>query len=218
MEDKEVQLTPEKETDYPYDLIVVLGANAKKDRRGSWKLPTILEEDPGKIVAGHSRAIACVEAYKENLAPIFLITGGLQENGEIVSRAELMADLIVNKYKVPREKVEVINSEPNTLGNVEAAVSFLRNHPEIIKRRRIGILTNDWHLPRAKEMFESNPYFIENSIEVVPFPVEELLEVRSGHYTKWIQRVRERPEMRERMRLEKNGLVDLKAGRYKSRR
>lgn len=217
METAEVAGSKERDNSYEFDLIVVLEANAhRSEKTGEWKLSTIVEEDPGKIVGGHSRAIAAAQAYKENLSPAFLVTGGIQSGTNDVSRAQLLVDLMVKKYKVPQERVNVYISRSSTQGNSDATVDFLRNHPELLKKKRIGVITNDWHLPRALAMFKADPFFADNSIELIGLPVEELLEKRSRYYKRWAKQVRETPEMETRRRMEETGLRDFIRGEYKS--
>lgn len=201
-----------------YDAIVVLGAFMQRGKDGSWKLPTIIEEDPGKVVGGHSRAIAAEQAYIEGLSSLFLVTGGVQtDDNESVSRAQILADLMTDKYDIPKGVVEVIGTygNGNTMGNVRDVVNYLESHPEIIKNGRLGILSNNWHLERALVIFSQNPYFEDNQIELMPIVAEDLLEKRSNHYSLWRKSLESTPEMKHRMSMEKKGMEALSSGKYK---
>ena len=213
----EVLTIPEK-TKYSFDAIVVLGAFMQKDKKtGQWRLPTIIEEDPGKVVGGHSRAIAAKQADLENLSPLFLVTGGQQadETGRKTSRAQVLADLMTDKYKIPKEKVKVIGTIGNTMGNAEDTVNYLKAHPEVIKTKRLAILSNAWHLPRVKLIFVQNPYFAELGIELIPLTAEELLKRRSKHYRHWAKKLEATSEMAHRQQMEKQGIKALTSGKYK---
>lgn len=204
---------------YQFDAIVVLGANMKKDKQtGNWLLPAIIKEDPGKIVLGFTRPIAVRQAFKEELAPIFLVTGGRQtdDNGQEASRAKILADLMTEKYKIPKDKVRVIGKIGNTMGNVEDTVRYLVDHPNIIKSKSIAILTNDWQLPRAKLFFEKQEYFQKQHIKIFPLSVEKLLIRYSKRYSSWIKEMYSSPEMMHRLKMEEKGIDDFKSGRYKS--
>lgn len=218
METAEIQVAKEEEIPYEYDLIVVLGANMKKNEKtGRWTLPTILEEDPSKVVGGHSRIIAAKEAYEENLTP-FLVAGGVQKDkdtGQEVSRAEVMANLMVDKYQIPKDKIRIVKTASHTLGNAEGVVNFLKSHPELMKRKRIALLTNAYHLPRAKLFFQSSPFFQEEGIQIEPLPAEKMLIRRSKRYKRWLGKLEETPQMTHREEMEKKGIKEFKAGKYK---
>ena len=209
----------QREKKYQFDAIVVLGANMKKDKKtGNWLLPAIIKEDPGKAVLGFTRPIAAKQAFKENLSPLFLVTGGWQDDeaGLKTSRAKVLADLMIEKYKIPKEKIKVIGTIGNTLGNVADTVSYLIDHPKIIKSRRIAILTNNWQIPRAKLFFEKQPYFQKERIELVPLSAEKLLIRYSKRYLSWVKKIYSSSEMTHRLKMERKGIEDFRSGRYKS--
>ena len=210
--------TSQKDRSYSFDAIVILGANMKKDKKtGRWVLPAVVKEDPGKAVLGFARPIAAKQAFKENLAPMFLVTGGWQfdETGQKTSRAQVLADIMVDKYKIPRRVVKVIGTVGNTLGNVEDTVRYLQVHPKPIKTKRLAILSNDWQLPRAKLFFEAHPYFRKQNIKIEALSVEELLVRSSKSYEDWIKKIYSSPEMIHRLKMEKKGIEDFKLGKYK---
>lgn len=195
--------------DFPFDVIVVLGAFMQKDNvTGEWKMPTIIEEDPGKVVGGHSRAIATRQLFNENQAPIFLVTGGMQKDDENppVSRAEILAGLMKKKYKIPQENVKAITTIGNTLGNIDSVVDYFRDHSEIIKKKKIGILSNRWHLDRAKLMFDDADFFQAEGIGLEYIAVEDVLKRRSKHYEKWEATLEGSDEMKQRRRMEEKGI------------
>lgn len=210
-------LDHEKPQDYSFDAVIVLGAFMhKNEKTGKWDLPTIIEEDPGKVVGGHSRAIAVQQILQEGLTPKFIITGGVQKDeAGGVSRAETLKELITKKYKVPEDKVVAITTVGNTLGNLDDTVKYFKAHPEIFKLKRVAVLSNEWHLERAMMMFSDNPYFSENGIEVTPIAAEDLLIRRSKHYKKWVIDVNSHPGMEVRKRMEEQGREDYRKGTYK---
>lgn len=211
----------ETESQYQFDAIVVHGAFMQKDKKtGQYKLPTIIQEDPGKVVGGHSRAIATAELNSKNITPVFLVGGGVQvdEVGNKTSRAEVLTNLIIDKYHVPREKVVNIGGiegRGNTQGNINDVVDYFMNHPEILKLKKIGFLSNRWQLERSLLMFNDNPYFSENNIELVPIAVEDVLPERSKHYKQWVEKLESSPEMTHRKKMEEKGIKDFKSGKYK---
>ncbi|OIP57946.1 MAG: hypothetical protein COX79_05745 [Candidatus Levybacteria bacterium CG_4_10_14_0_2_um_filter_36_16] len=209
-------LNHEKPQKYSFDAVIVLGAFMhKNEKTGKWELPTIIEEDPGKVVGGHSRAIAVQQMLNEGLTPKFIVTGGVQKDeADGVSRAETLKELITKKYKVPEDNVVAITTVGNTLGNLDDTVKYFKEHPEILKLKRVAVLSNELHLKRAMMMFSDNAYFRENDIEITPIAAEDLLIRRSKHYKKWTEDVNSHPGMEVRKRMEKQGREDYRKGTY----
>lgn len=64
-------------------------------------------------------------------------------------------------------------------------------------------------------MFEENPYFAENGIELVPIAAEDVLSRRSKHYGNWAIALDATDEMEHRLEMEEKGIQQLKSGKYK---
>lgn len=217
------EITPDCETPvkYPFDVIVVLGADIQKNPvTGKFIFNNLIEEiDPSKKLLGaRSRAIAVAQAFNERLAPRFLITGGRQRDldGKETTKAKVLSEYIEQKLQIPSEFLTPIGKIGNTLGNIKDTVSYLSEHPELLSRKRIAILTNEFHIPRAIEMFGSDQFFEMRDIEITPLSVEELLSRRSIHHARWITSLNNNPIMQEVKRREEKGLKDFKKGEYSS--
>ena len=72
-----------------------------------WKLGGIIESDPSRVVGGFSRAVAAKQLSDEGFGGIFAVTGGTQvdPDGEIASRAEILAQAIARRKGVEEDKV-----------------------------------------------------------------------------------------------------------------
>lgn len=208
----------ENESEPQYDALLVLGACMKWDEnKKEWAFPTWVPEEIYKpeLVMGKARAIA-TSAIEEQ-AEVILVTGGPQKNpetGEIASRAVELSRLIT-EYGVSPEKVVAMGKGGNTLKNAEDTAAYLKDHPEIIRHRKIGVLSPRFQQERAKEMFDQDPYFKENGIEVDWIIVDDILEGRNPHYKKWIEALYKNPKYQGVLESEKKGLEDLKSGTYK---
>ena len=209
-----------KEKEPEYDALLVLGAVMEwNDKTNNWNFPTIIDSYPGKLVMGKARAIAA--SYIHEKAPVVLVTGGSDKNpvsGQFESRSIQLSNLITDSYGVSKEKVVPIGSlgASHTLGNVENLVHYLEEHPEILKSKKIGILSPRFQSERAKLMFEQNLYFEENKIQLDWLIVEDILEHQDVRYKKWVDAVYARPEAEINRAMEEKGIADLKAGKYKS--
>ncbi len=202
-----------------YDALLVLGAVMEwNDKRGKWEFPTIIQGYAGKLVMGKARALATREMQDE--APVILVTGGSDKNpgtGEIESRSVELSKLITERYKVPKEKVVPMGKTgaSHTQGNVENLVSYIQDHPEVLKMKKIGILSPRFQKERAQTMFDDNPYFKDNGIELDWIVVEDVLEKRDPRYKKWADAVYATPEAEINRQMEGKGVQDFKKGKYK---
>ncbi len=212
-------LTPEENESEPkYDALLVLGACMEWDaEKKEWTFPTWVPEEIYKpeLVMGKARAIAT--SAIEDQAEVILVTGGPQNNpetNEIASRAVELGRLI-NEYGVPSEKIVPMGKGGNTLKNAEDTAAYLKEHPQIIKNKRIGVLSPRSQHERPKEMFEMDPYFKKNGIEVDWIIVDDILEGRNPRYEKWTEALYKNPKYAKVLKSEQQGLKDLQSGTYK---
>lgn len=209
-----------KKDDFEYDAIVVLGAVMEwNEKTGNWEFPTIVERYPGKLVEGKARAIAAREV--QHLAPNILVTGGFDiqpKTGQPYSRAVELSRLITGKYKVPKDKVIPIGVDPegNTQGNIENLVEYLKQDPSLLNRGKIAVLTPRFQKERAEIMFNQNPYFSDNQIDIEWLIVEDVLAKRNPLYKTWERKVSSTKAAQINRQMEQKGIEDLKSGRYKS--
>lgn len=216
---KEVTHPRETPINYPFDAIVVLGVSIQKDpATGKFIFNNLVEYlDPSvKLLGARSRAIAVVQALSEKLAPTVLITGGKQEDlaGNQTTKAQLFSEYMVQKQHVPSEFLVPIGQTGNTLGNISDAADYFSEHPEVLSKRKIAVLTNEFHIPRAMEMFKANPFFKDSGIEINPLSVEDLLSRRSLFHARWVAGLSDNPLMQEVREREEQGLKDFREGRY----
>lgn len=216
---KEAIPVHETPTNYPFDAIVVLGVAIQKDpATGKFIFNNLVEYlDPSiKLLGARSRAIAVIQALEEKLAPFVLITGGKQEDlrGNQTTKAQLLGEYIAQKQHDSSKFLIPIGQTGNTLGNIADTADYLLAHPELLSKRKIAVLTNEFHIPRAMEMFKSNPFFKDSNIEITPLSVEELLSRRSLFHARWVANLQSNPLMQEVREREEQGLRDFREGRY----
>lgn len=199
-------------------LIVVLGATMKKNlKTNRWEFPVVIKSDPAKIVGGEIRALATRQLVDRGFRGDFAITGGYQvdEMGKEESKALHFASLMVERYRIPSDRIDVIGKKGhgNTLGNVVDAVDNLQKYPNI---REIGILSNWWHLERAILMFYSNPY-IHDNINVIPINADDVVSAISASHAEFVASYNRLPQMQTRLKMEKCGIKAFIEGRYRSK-
>lgn len=207
-----------KSITYPYDAIVILGAELVKKKLGKWDFAQYTYTNGSKIaLLGYLRPIAAKQAYIERLAPKFLVTGGMEvdkHTGEQISRARFMADIMINKHRIPANQIIVIGKTGKTLGNVQDTVEFLKGNRQL-EVCCLAILSNKFHLPRAMLFFKSNTFFKDNNIKLTSLPAESLLLRLAPAYKDEIEKLYNSPEMERRIRMEEQGINDFQSGNYR---
>ena len=92
------------------------------------------------------RVERAASAYREGLATSIILTGGRRWNG--VVEADAFAEALVH-LGIPREALVLERESKTTHENAVMTARLLA--PE--NRRSVGIVTCDWHLPRALYCF-----------------------------------------------------------------
>ena len=200
-----------------YDFIIALGASIRFNAKTQlWEYPTIVEEAPEKVWAGRARIIAASIAYRRQLAPKLIITGGMEiHEGVTQSRPQLFLKFLTEKYKVSKEwVVEAGGNKGSTRGNFEDSLSYMDNNRDLIVTGEVGVITNDWHFDRALETARRLGGFEDRGIRLCRISAEELMISESPHYKRWVDCVDATPQMAIRRQMEQQGLRDLQEGKY----
>lgn len=196
------------------DMIIILGASMDFSKANSrWILGGLVSSDASQVqvVGGFSRVVATKQIRSEGFNGLFAVTGGTQvdPDGEKTSRANIMAQAIVRGGKEGNDTVIPIGKEGNgnTLGNIQDTIDFIEGNRELLTERRIGLLTNAWHLPRSLFFFLANPYFETHGIEIRPINADSIVRRRSPLHGKWVDAFNNQPLMQERLGLERQGIL-----------
>lgn len=121
-----------------YDIVIVL-CPSKKDNQGKFS-----EFQDGLYLGGETRMNAVLEIHKRSPNAEFIVVGGYDEGKETSKKVQDMEDFLKENLV---ENVRGIKSLPCTFHNFIAVFNTL--NAEEIKSKKIGLLTNYYHLPRA---------------------------------------------------------------------
>lgn len=208
---------------FKYGVNVVLGAVMDWDPKEKvWTFPNIIERYPGKLVMGEIRAEAAAKIQKS--APLMVVTGGFEthpETREKVSRAKELCKRIVH-HGVPREKILAIGEQTEsggtTLGNVKCIVNYLTENPSVLSENNtLGILCPLFQFERARLMFEMDPYFSENNINLDWIIAENILCREDPKRWHEFTEIYNSPQAEVNRNLERKGINDLLNGTYRSK-
>ncbi len=206
------------------EAIFVLSGGIKKSEEGKFKTLSYSEKDVhGFVTGGKARVISAAELAKTFPEIKLVTTSAVEPN--YPSHARIMANELL-KLEVPKDQIILEEKSIDTLTQFMEMVKISVQE----KWKRIIILTNDYHIPRAKEMFqqieslvkgEDSEFdaalikFKEANTEINFMSAEEILETTDPHFKTLIEKVRQTEEYKKRLEAEEKGLKDLRSGEYK---
>jgi uncharacterized SAM-binding protein YcdF (DUF218 family) len=127
----------------------------------------------GKLAhAALRRVERAARAYREQGAALVIVSGGKTWQGAM--EAEVFAEGLVERG-VPRACIALERESLTTRGNARGVARLLRERPA----PRLGVVTCDWHMPRALRLFRLAG--LEPSAVAAPSPARPV-PVRLGRY------------------------------------
>ena len=112
--------------------------------------------------------LAAVEAARGVHGKIIVVGGGLEASTEEkkLRKIRRMRDFLVD-HGITSDQIVGVLSHPDTLGNLRA---LYRVCGDMFEDQTVGILTNDYHMPRVTRML-ADPQFVWKA-EFVPLVAE----------------------------------------------
>lgn len=162
-----------------YDAIVVLGGAAVSDGKGGF-IPNYF---------GRTRTRAAVQAYQTGLTDKLLFTGGKTRGESLPTESTVAIAYMNRRFRNDTGKFRRVN--PNDIyaeGKSKTTESNIQEVLPILQEqgfRRIGILTNDFHVTNSVRLAK------KYGIDAYPVPAEPLLLERGHHYQHVIDRFEE---------------------------
>jgi len=127
----------------------------------------------------HLRISKASEVFKEKECDLLITTGWKNHKLLDQSVSEFMANEAINKFNIPEEKIIKESKPKDTVG--EAVYTKLRIYKDFaFERLIIYIVTSDWHVSRAEEIF--NFVYADNNtkldfIEIMGSKEESINEI-----------------------------------------
>lgn len=205
------------------DAIIILSGFLKKERAG-WRTTNFDEGknfeglgDRLRIVAG---AYLYKEAFLKNPRVVVLVFGG---SGSLckIPNAPAVSDVMkkeLMELSVPRAKIIKEKSSRNTFENLRESDKVFAKRG----RQSAIIISNEYHLPRIKTMIEyytdKLPHFASmfSAGRLKLMSAEKIcLSYDERRWAPIIKRAYEGVPIKKRLQLEKQGVADIKKGRYR---
>ena len=195
------------------NLIVVIGGGLIKID-SLWK--TIDLGEGGDDYAASNdrwRVEAGAVFWKQNQDHLILASGG---KGQLtpIPGAPTVAEVIKQELKELGVPEGVIIKEERTGNTLEQLLELKRIALEK-GIEQITVISNEWHIPRIKAIFEYYPDLKEDLPQVKFLSAEDILLESDIDWKKRIETARVLPQIKERVKLEKQGVEQIKNGTYK---
>lgn len=230
MEKPNIEQAKEKEKQYTFDALIVLGGGLNKLNDKFYPTDYRQGDEFGMLGAG-MRLVAAVDLYLDGqVKNIVFSTGATEKNKSahgpnIPTEAETYQDKFLRSLdalKKRKENAEKIKNleEPETILE-EKSVTTLTNIKEclqIVKDKgwkKIAIVSSDYHIPRIKALYEQAlKQHPELQIEIEFMSAEDVVKkAEPGKYDKIIETAYKTPEAKKRLANEAKGVKDIKSGK-----
>jgi len=203
----------------------------KKGSDGKWRTLMSLDEgDDFGASCDRLRVVAANYLYQDNPNLLIVASGGRGQFRDIPDSPPVAA--IVKKELIEMGVPEKAILEEAGSNNTFEQLKEIKKLVAQEKFGKIGILSNEWHLPRIKAMVENFPELkdigvlcqitrstrdISGILPVIDFlPAEDiLLKYDREKWREIIDSIRASEEIKKRIGTEQKGVGDIKAGRYK---
>lgn len=192
-----------------FDIVVVLGSVMTwSPSMNRWSFPIAIKEYAGHLVMGAYRAFAAAE-FQDHTEKL-LITGGSDKHpttGQKHSRSTELTKRI-KKLGVPEDKLVDIGQlgSSHTQGNIENTIAFLSQNPELLKERKIGILSPTFQARRAELMWRNSPWFKEEDIEPRLLLLEDILTQKYPSLEKAFEKIYNSQDADHCLTMEQQGI------------
>jgi hypothetical protein len=200
-------------TVFPPDAIFVLSGGIVRTIHGGFRSTSYRDLDfHGFCTAGKTRVIAAAQLGRVHQKAVLVTTSRVEP--DFPSHASVMATELI-RYGIPLGRIlleeQSVNTQTELIEMVKLATRNRWGH--------IAVLTNAYHLARVRAMIELFSGLCESKWPqtVVLVAAENVLRLRSPHYTRLIAAAESTEAFRGRIEAEKRGLRQLREGTYQSK-
>lgn len=197
-------------------IIDILGGSLIQDKNGRWRTTNFNEGDNYGALGDHLRVVAASYLYRNNPASYFLASGGKGQLKAIASAPFISAivkkELI--KLGVPSSHIDTENNSNTTYEQLVELDKYVKNN----KIKEMEIISNEHHLARISYMIKTGPKLaaLRKLKHLKLLSAEKIcLENAGDKWREEITKAYQSEAMKVRIKVERQGIDDLKNGRYK---
>lgn len=200
------------------DAIVVLAGGIKQDVSGRWASTDLTEEDDKQGAPGASLRISATMVLSNRYPLARVIASGgkgydVPENTsedrpllcEILERELIVAG-------VPKKRIELEGTSNTTYQQLQQLKLLIQKR----EWNDVALVSSRWHLPRIEAMFEMKFPELRTRVDLISAE-EILIDTDSAKWELAIAGAYNSSFMRERMKKEDKGILQIKSGTYQFR-
>lgn len=193
------------------EIIIILGGWLFRESGGKWRTMNFNEIDDEGLVSGDRvRVVAASYLSKEKTNLKILVSGskGRLSHTDCPTLAAVLKRELVELGVDPRNIIEEDGST-GTFGQLKESLGIAKK----LKFSRVGIVSNEYHLPRIRKILERIP---DLSCQIDLISAEKIAIQNDPEF--WKQEVEDAyasEAMKKRIALEQKGIQDLQDGKYK---
>lgn len=197
-------------------IINILGGSLIQDRQGHWRTTRFDEGDNFGALGDRLRVVAAFYLYQHNHELNFLASGG---KGQLknISSAPTISSIVKQELiqlGVPAEQIDLEDNSNTTFEQLTELALYLKKK----KIKAIEIISNQHHLPRIRYLIKSGPKLaaLRKLVSLKLLSAEKIcLKYRPAQWREEINRAYLSQAMKDRIKVEQQGIHDLKTGKYK---
>ncbi|MFA6304898.1 MAG: YdcF family protein [Patescibacteria group bacterium] len=197
-------------------IIDILGGSLIQDNNGRWRTTNFNEGDNFGALGDRLRVLAASYLYQHNSKSYFLASGGKGQLKAIKS-APFISTVVKKELValgVPTSHIATENNSNTTYEQLLELDKYVKNH----KIREVEIISNEHHLPRIKYMIKTSPKLLDlRKLKLLKLLSAEKICLQNEP-RKWrseITKAYKSEAMKIRIKVEQQGINDLKNGKYK---
>ncbi|OGY44946.1 MAG: hypothetical protein A2729_04160 [Candidatus Buchananbacteria bacterium RIFCSPHIGHO2_01_FULL_39_14] len=197
-------------------IIVILGGGLKKEKNGLWRTTKFTEGDTFGVSGDYIRIYAAYYLVRQLKDYLIIAVGGKGQLKKIKG-APAVAQVLKKELialGLPKNKILTETKSGKTSSQLWELAKILKQK----KIKEITLISNGYHLPRIKTMIKYLPKLNQFYQKIkIKFVAAEKV-ILAADKRKWqsvIKTAYQSQALKDRIKLEKQGIKDLTMGRYK---
>jgi len=197
--------------------IMILGGMLKKTNKGVWRTTRYDEKADDIGPTGDRIRVDAADYMFKNNPGLLIIAAGRRGQLDKIKDVPTISSVIKKELielNVPENKIIEESKSDNTYQGLQELKKIIKKR----RLRRVGIISNEWHLPRIEAMINNDPEMKDLRDKRKIFLVSADKIVLENEPNKWKSIIRTAYKdkgLRKRIALEKAGIQQIKSGLYK---
>lgn len=198
--------------DTKLEAVIVLGGWLYKESDGKWRTMNFDEIDGERLVTGDKVRVVAANFLSKKDPNLKIIVSGSKGRLSHIEDCPTLATVL------KRELIDLIVKPKNIIEENRSTGTFMQLKKSLaiakkLKLSKIGIISNEYHLPRIKEYLKHIP-LLNCRVKLISAE-KTAIENDPKYWNPIIKKAYTSEDMKKRIALEKKGIQDLREGKYK---